>query len=203
MSYHKRTDVSKQQKRASEKTQAPAPAVATQPANSALSRALRQIADGKYRKALDLLRSAGSDLQVQNAIGVCLLRLDRIEDANLLFRKLVLAPGCTWMRPNVPTIYKTNFATALLMSGQPSGCEEILADLGDPSHPSVQRLSKAIDQWVNSLTFWQKLNWWVGRIEPKTCHVHLDFVPGELEVDVVLRRDQQPTVPDATDKTAA
>ena len=102
-----------------------------------------------------------------------------------------------------PTIYRTNFATALLMSGHPAGCEEILADLVDKTHPSVQRLIKAIDQWVKSLTFWQKLNWWVGRIEPKDCHVRLDFVPGELEVNVVLRRDLQPTVPDSTDKTAA
>ncbi len=89
------------------------------------------------------------------------------------------------------------------MGGHPSGCEEILAGIADKSHPSVLRLTKAINQWVNSLTFWQKLNWWFGKIEPKNRQVQIDFLPGDLDGDVVLRNDTQIPVASSPDETAA
>ena len=39
-----------------------------------------------------------------------------------LYYGLVLNPGCTWMRPDLPLVYKTNYATALVLGGNPSGC---------------------------------------------------------------------------------
>jgi hypothetical protein len=97
-----------------------------------------------------------------------------------LFRTLVLAPGCTWPRPNLPNVYKTNFATALLLAGHPSGCVEILAEVRDERDAQVQRLRAAIRKWESELSFFQRLNWWVARVEPSGRPVPLEFEPGEL-----------------------
>ena len=177
--------------------------LAGSPHGTAYERACRQIALGNYQKALDLMRSMGSEPHVRNAMGVCLLRLGRAEDAIPLLRSLVLEPNCTWTRATVPLLYRCNFATALLVSGRPSGCEDILSEVAEQTHPSVQRIRAALERWVETLTLWQKLNWWVGRIEPPQCHVVLDFVPGELEIDVAQRDDSRPPRGSSTSKTAA
>lgn len=203
MSHHKRTRASKQGKRTQDKVQIAGPAGTTKTGNLNLDRAMRQIAGGNYPKALSLLLSAGSEWQVRNATGVCLMRLGRSQDAIPHFRAIVLAPGCTWTRPNTPVIYQTNYATALLMSGHPSGCEEILADVVDKSHPQVQLLRNAIDGWVHSLSFWQKLNWRFGRVEPKHCQVSIEFVPGDFEDETVLRTEPQTPRASSTGVTAA
>ena len=138
------------------------------------------VAAGHYEKALGILATGGSTPPVQNARGVCLLRLGRYEDAVRLYRGLVLQAGGTWSKADVPTLHKTNFAMALLLEGHPSGCLSMLEEIGDESYPPVIRLRKALAQWVKSLTFLQRMNWWFGRIEPPHCHVAVDFPPGDL-----------------------
>lgn len=135
----------------------------------------------QYDKMLDMLKSVWRDRQLLNAKGVCLLRLGRVEEAGRLYYDLVLNPGCTWMRPDLPTLYKTNYATALLLSGHPSGCLEMLAEIKDEQNPTVQRLRAAIKNWESRLTFLQKLNWWFGHIEPANRPVTIDFEAGEFE----------------------
>jgi len=95
------------------------------------------------------------------------------------YRDLVVNPGCTWMRPDVPTIYKTNFAIALLLAGRPAGCLQVLDELRQEEHPAVQRLRAVMSKWEQGLSFWQKLNWYIGKIEPNRP-VTIDFTPGDL-----------------------
>ncbi|MCU0961510.1 MAG: tetratricopeptide repeat protein [Pirellulaceae bacterium] len=144
-------------------------------------KAARYVASGNYQKALDHLRSARLDPALRNVMGVCLLRLGKVDEAVRVFRELVLHAGCTWVRPDVPTVYITNYATALLLQGHPSGCQDVLASLTDLSHPTRQKLLGAINAWSASLGFWQRLNWRFGRIEPGECHIPIDFVPGDLD----------------------
>lgn len=125
-------------------------------------------------------RSSGN----QNRRAVQLLREGKIEEATRILRSLVLKAGCTWMRPEVPNLVKRNFATALLLGGYPSGCLEVLAEIKDETHPRVQQLHAAIKTWEKTLTFFQWLNWWTGRIEPTNRPVAIEFVPGELEEEV-------------------
>ena len=146
-----------------------------------MERALRQIALGDHEKALDLLTAAGKSPRIQNARGVCLLRLGRTDAAIRVFRELLLNPGSTWIRPDQPTHYKTNYATALLMGGHPSGCLEVLKEIKAEQHPNVQRLRDAIAKWEASLSTWQRLNWRLGKIEPSGRPVSIDFLPGELD----------------------
>jgi len=159
----------------------PTNAAEPSPADGVLERALRYVSIGDHERALDLLTAAIKSPRNQNARGVCLLRLGRTEAAIRVFRELLLNPGSTWMRPDLPTVYKTNYATALLVGGHPSGCLEIINEIRNEQHPSVQRLRRAIATWEASLSLWQRLNWRIGKIEPSGRPVQLDFPPGDFD----------------------
>jgi len=173
-------------------------------ADDVLQRALKLIALGKYQKAVDLLNAkAIREGRHQNLKGVCLMRLGMHDEAVRVFRSICLNPGCTWMRPDAPALYKINFATALLLAGHPSGCLEILGEVRQEDEPSVQRLRAAIKKWVSGLSLMQKLNWWLGRIEPPNPVVSIDFEPGDLGIEVNRGNSPQPTTPPPNLRTAA
>lgn len=146
-----------------------------------LHRVEKLAASQHYQKAIDLLSAAGCDRQLLNAKGVCLLRLGRNDEAVRVFHDLVLNSGCMWMRPGVPTVYKTNYGTALLLSGHLSGCVDILTEIQDEQNATVQQLRAAIKRWESQLTFWQNLNWRLSGIDPANRPVTIDFVPGEFD----------------------
>lgn len=133
---------------------------------------------GRPKKTLDVLaRSKDHSSWSTNAVAVCLLRVGQTDRAIELFRNLVLS-GNLLLRSDVPTTWKINFATTLLMSDNLFGCIRILRDVRDESHPSVQRLRGAIRQWEKELSLWEKIQWLLGG-QP-ACRVRLDFPPGEL-----------------------
>ena len=133
---------------------------------------------GQPKKALDVLaRSKVHPPWSTNAIAVCLLRLGQADRAVELFRNLVLS-GNLFLRPDVPTAWKVNFATALLMSGNLSGCVQLLGDIREEDHPGVQRLRAALRSWHSRLSVWEKIQWLLGG-QPASP-VELDFPPGEL-----------------------
>lgn len=130
-------------------------------------------------KAIELLRRSKSGSPwVRNALGVCLLRQGEIQRAIELFRGLVLTSGSILLRMDVPTVFQTNFATALLMAGNVSGCQSALHNAESAGHPAVSRLRDAIVAWKQSLNFWQRVNWYLGA-QPEQP-IRLDFPPGDL-----------------------
>jgi hypothetical protein len=172
-------------------------------ADPTLERAMRHVASGHYERALNLLDAAGRDAPIRNARGVCLLRMGRYEDATRVLRELVLSPGCTWMRSDIPTLYKTNFATALFLGGHPAGCLEILAEIHEEKHPSVQRLRSAIKSWEKRLSWLQWLNWKISRVEPARCRASVELPAGEFESEVSPAEPEQPeTTPTPPMRTA-
>ncbi|MCZ2075704.1 MAG: hypothetical protein LC130_11990 [Bryobacterales bacterium] len=82
------------------------------------------------------------------------------------------------MREDVPTVFKTNFAAALLQAGNVDGCLGVLAEVGE-GHAAIDNLKAAIDRWKKSLTLWEKIRWYMG--DPPDRPVVLDFPPGDLE----------------------
>lgn len=142
-------------------------------------KAERMLADKNYDHAIDLLNSLAQIPEIRNLKGVCLLRMGAAERAVQLYRSYLIVSGTTNLRTDVDQSHIINYATALLLSGRPSGCLEILSDLGETSHPAAARLRAAIDAWSRTLGFWQRFNWWIGKMEPKPCVVPLSFVPGE------------------------
>lgn len=146
----------------------------------ALRRAIQMADQGDCLDALRLLRPQGHSLEILNAIGVCLMRLGKVDESVALFRGVVMKPGCTLLRPDVATHYKLNFATALLLSGTPAGCLSVLSEIQEPENPTVQRLQRAIKSWEAELSFWRRWDWRINRIEPAKCHVVIDFPPGDF-----------------------
>ncbi|MGE3804458.1 MAG: hypothetical protein AB7K24_07280 [Gemmataceae bacterium] len=138
--------------------------------------------EGDPGKALDAIakaKSTAASSWITNARGVCQLRLGNAKVALEVFRGLVLATGGILLRGDVPVVFKTNYAVALLLSGNMSGCQGILAEVRNEGHPAVQRLNDAIQHWASRLTFWQRINWYLGG-QPDNP-VDLSFLPGDLE----------------------
>ncbi len=156
------------------------PATATLFHDPQLARAHAAATRGDYRRCLDLLSSDVRTPECVNLRSVCLLRLNRPNDALTVLRPLVLASGGVWLKPDLPQSLMHNFATALLMTGKPSGCLDVLAELGKQQSPYADQLRGAIKKWAKSLPLWIQFNWRFGRIEPDNCSIQLDFEPGEL-----------------------
>lgn len=129
------------------------------------------------------LRASRRDTRSLNSLGVCHLRTGDAAEAVRIFRGLVLQPGCTWERADVPLHYRRNFATALLMAGYPSGCRDVSRALPDQTHPRTRELLAAIANWQRSLGFWRRWDWRLNAIEPPNCVVPINFVPGEFDDD--------------------
>lgn len=151
-------------------------------------RVMQHVNRGDYQKALDVLRSAGRDVRLHNAIGVCLLRIGRYDEAVRIFRDLALAPGTVRLKTELPLTAQVNFATALLLTGQRIGCLEVLAQIGQDAEPAVQRLRAVIREWEHKLSPWQRLTWRWGGMEPKNAPLTWGPTggppPGDFEMEM-------------------
>src|SRR5262245_48364368 len=129
----------------------------------------------QIHEALKLLSRDGSEW-ARNARAVCYLRLGDALAAVDILRGLVIA-GHLNLRAEAPLIFKTNFATALFLSGNSGGGERVLNDLRREQAESVQKLRAAVEKWNAGMSFWQKLRWRLGG-EPTP--LSLDYRPGDL-----------------------
>ena len=151
---------------------------------AAANKAVKLANVGRYEDALQILAAASSSApEIKNAKAVCLMRLGQHTAAAQILRSLVMLPGCTWMKPELPVIYRTNFATALLLSNLPAGVQETLFEIKEKDHPSVLRLHDAMQTWQKGLSWWQWLNWKLG-VAPEVP-ISIEFLPGEF-VDPVI-----------------
>jgi hypothetical protein len=130
-----------------------------------------------------------SSILSTNDKAVLLMRSGRFAEAIDILRKLVLNRDCVWMRKEIPLIYKTNFAMALLLGGFPAGCRSLLAELNDETIPAVIKMRMTLKNWEKSMTLWQRLNWrWMG-IEPNNSQIQFDGLPGDFETAIVETAD--------------
>ena len=156
------------------------PASADPQRASVMNRILAEAASDRCDRALALADSqAEQDPQIANARGVCLLRLGRAREAVALYRSLLFTPGCTVLKSDRPAYLKLNYATALLLSGQPDACLDALQDV-DARSTVARRLRDAIQRWETTLSFSQKLDWWINRVAPSRSPLPIDFTPGEF-----------------------
>jgi len=122
---------------------------------------------GKANEAFNMLNSQESgDPLLKNARGVCLLRMGQAELAVRAFRQLCLTSNGIVMRNDIPLVYKTNFATALLMNQRISGALEVINEARNDSHPAIQRLRQTLADWEKELSPWQRILWQFG-VEPQ------------------------------------
>lgn len=162
---------------------------ATPPANSAeettpsiaalLDRVEQQLNGGHPRKAMELvLHNSDTSPWIKNALGVCQLRLQHPKAAVDLFRSLAVESG-VFFRKSAPAIFKSNFATALLLSENLNGFLRAMDDLDDVEHPEFVRLRAAIARWYGEMGLWERLCWNVFGIVPRP--LTLDFPPGAVK----------------------
>jgi len=112
-----------------------------------------------------------------NAYGVCLMRMGRNEEAMELLRELVFQGNSFALSTDVPSVVKTNFATALLLTHNVDGAQSVLNQLDETKDEAVARLKAAIAKWKKSLSLFERLQCLWGTPEKR---VVLDYPPGEV-----------------------
>ena len=138
------------------------------------------LSENRPTKAIEAVRlSKFSSVWIRNAAGVCHLRLGNVRSAVDVYRGFVLTPNNLMLRSDIPIVFKSNFATALIQDGNIPGCLNALGNCTATDHPAVGRLRMAIAEWKKGLTLWQRFNWFTG-IQPDVPVV-LNFPPGDLE----------------------
>jgi Flp pilus assembly protein TadD len=153
----------------------------TNPASvdEAISRVQSLLSEGQVRKAIELLlRADMGNSELRNAYGVCLMRAGELDKAVDVYQSLCLN-GTICLKPNVSTLHMANYAAALLLKGNLSGCLAALHQAPDQSHPAAHRVKDAIQRWRRSLTWMQRLRLVVfGHLPEKP--VDLGTEPGNL-----------------------
>jgi hypothetical protein len=128
--------------------------------------------------ALELIRRSKLHTPwIENATGVCQMRLGAAQVAVDVLRRIVVS-NAIYLRDDVPVIFKINFATALCLVENYSGCLSALAEIRQEQHPAVVRMRACILAWKRQMSLWQRICWACGG--PARVPLRLDFPPGEL-----------------------
>jgi len=158
-----------------------------QHASDVLALVQKLLDNGEPAQAIEVIRRFGQEShELKNAYGVALMRAGEPSKAIEVYRHLVLRGDSVCIMPNVPTLFKANFATALLLTGNIAGCLAMLRDANDERDTNVIHLRAAIAKWVRTMSWWQRLLFRVLERSPGTP-VPLDFAPGALFPPRVLR----------------
>ncbi|HOF18845.1 MAG TPA: hypothetical protein PK082_08035 [Phycisphaerae bacterium] len=127
-----------------------------------LERVRERLELGFADDALDLITRTGkSGSDLDNARGVCLLRLGRPEQAARVFRELVFPKGSMWVPPETPVVYQANYVTAMLLTHNLEAAMTILGQIHD-SHPAVERVRAGVRKWKRSLGLLRRAAMLVG-----------------------------------------
>lgn len=121
----------------------------------------------EYQKALATLPSSNRDLEVRNVCAVCLMRMNRFEEAIDLLRSVSINSNINGMREDIPLHIRINFATSLYFGGRPAGGLESLQELKHDDHPAVQLVREHARLWVAQMSFIRRIDWRLNGIAPK------------------------------------
>ncbi len=129
-------------------------AIATKTLNaSAALQHIRELLDhDRPSEALNFILHSGNDSPaMENARGVCLLRLGRLDEAisvlrDVAFQDLPVIPS------DVPALFQVNFAVAMLRANYDKGEALVISNrLNGNEHPEAAKLKAAVRQWKESL----------------------------------------------------
>ena len=151
----------------------------TQKPTRALDRVREVLDRGQVAEALEFIQDSGQRSPgLENARGVCLLRLGRNDHAAALFRDLVFPSGSFSIPPETPTVFRVNYVLALLKVRNVMMARTILKEIPDQKHPAVAKVRAALDRWKKGLGLLRRLLLLVG-VYPD-APVTLDAPIGEL-----------------------
>lgn len=145
-----------------------------------LGRVRHLLDNGRAEEAVQVLAGCGcASKAVENAKGVCLMRMGKPEAAAKIFCKLVFPDKGFTIPDDVPTTFRANYATAWFLTGDFVAGSDLLRQIRDHDHPAVRRLRAAVRQWKRSLPWWRRLLLpllGIGRARP----MHVGLAPGDL-----------------------
>jgi tetratricopeptide (TPR) repeat protein len=144
---------------------------------------LELINRGDYQHAVSTLQAAGRENAVRNALGVCLMRLGRHDEALQVLRTFVLSADGVSERGGLIDAYKRNYALALLLTGEIAGAIEVLNATGDLKNKSAAQMCTAVKEWERQLGWFRWLDWKMNKIAPRDSAVKIDFELGEFAWD--------------------
>jgi hypothetical protein len=103
-------------------------------------------------EALNFITHSGNkSLEMENARGVCLLRLGRFDEAISVLRDVTFQ-GEVGVPGDAPALFQANFAVAMLRANYDKGAALAISDrLSGDEHPEAARLKVAVRQWKESL----------------------------------------------------
>jgi tetratricopeptide (TPR) repeat protein len=140
---------------------------------------VRQLLEaGQTENAIYFIEKTGlQSPDLRNALGVCLLRLGKVEKAlnilqELVFQKFLSIPKGT------PALYQANYATVLLLKNYNQMAIEIINGLPAAEHPYIAQLQASVARWKKQLTAFNKFRCLLG-LYPDTP-VTLSVQPGDL-----------------------
>jgi len=132
-----------------------------------LQHARQLMAKGEYQKALALLPASNRDLEVRNVCAVCLMRMNRFEEAVDLLRPVTINSSINRMREDVPVHIRINFATALYFGGRPAGGLEALQEANREDSPAVKMVREHARDWVAGMSLLRRIDWRINGVAPK------------------------------------
>ena len=137
--------------------------------SAALLERVRQLLDRQATgEALEALNTSGLNTRaVQNAKGVCLMRIGRVEGAAKILCELVLPKGAFTIPDDVPAELRANYAATWFLQGDYVAGAAILGQAPDRRHPAVKRLKAALQAWKKTLPWWRRVLLPLG-VNPKT-----------------------------------
>ena len=134
--------------------------------------------NGRTQDALKYVEHLGQKTPViENARGVCLMRLGKIEEAISVLREVAFQ-GYICIPSDTPVSYQINFATAMLLANHKEGAFSILNKLDETVYPETALLKGSIRRWFKSLNFIGKCCYHIGLYPNKP--VTIDFPPGSF-----------------------
>jgi len=127
-------------------------AIKTAKAPTALQRIRALLEQDRPGEALNFIIRSGDDTpEMENARGVCLLRLGRLDEAISVLGDITFQ-GLPGIPPHTPTLFQVNFAVAMLRANRDKGGALLISDrLTGSEHPEAAKLKAAVRQWKESL----------------------------------------------------
>ncbi len=98
-----------------------------------------------------VIHSHNDSPEMENARGVCLLRLGRFDEAITVLQEVTFQ-GLPGIPPHTPALFQVNFAVAMLRANRDKGAALMIADrLNGSEQPEAARLKAAVRQWKERL----------------------------------------------------
>jgi hypothetical protein len=149
------------------------------PASNPLAKVHDLLNEGHTSAAMHIINGSGQHSgAMENARGVCLLRMGKAEEARIVFGSLTFPNKSIGISPETPTVYQTNYVTANILADHTDTGLHILSQIQDDQHPAVKKLRSAVAAWKKSLGLHHRLMLLLGVYPNKP--IALDFVPGDF-----------------------